>query len=124
MSEYNAGCRCGDVRLTATSEPDRVGICHCMDCRKHHGAIFYAAAVFPKDAVKISGDAKEYKGRFFCPNCGSSVYAKSDNEIEIHLGSMDEPNQFTPTYELWTKHREDWLPEFTSMQCFRKNREE
>ncbi|MTI08389.1 GFA family protein, partial [Curvivirga aplysinae] len=117
-------CQCGNVRLVVSCEPDRVGICHCMDCRKHHGALFYAAAVFPKDAVEIAGDTKEYKGRFFCPNCGSSVYAKSDNEIEIHLGSMDEPNQFTPTYELWTKHREGWLPEFTSTQCFRKNREE
>ena len=28
------------------SAPERAGICHCMDCRKHHGAPFYAAAIF------------------------------------------------------------------------------
>ena len=47
MARFTGGCRCGKVRFEARGRPYRVGICHCLDCRKHHGALFYAAAVFP-----------------------------------------------------------------------------
>lgn len=53
MDRFTGGCLCGDVRITASGAPYRVGLCHCLDCRKHHGALFFAAAVFPQDAVTI-----------------------------------------------------------------------
>jgi hypothetical protein len=123
MDRISGGCLCGDVRFTASGEPDRVGICHCLDCRKHHGAVFYAAAIFPASAVTIEGQAQHYSGRHFCPRCGSSVYAISENEIELHLGAMDEPDHFVPTYECWTIRRESWLPEFAGMKLYDHNRE-
>ena len=86
MDRFEGGCLCGDVRIVALGPPDRVGLCHCLDCRKHHGALFYAAAIFPDDAVKITGDTREYAKRFFCPRCGSSVFARFGDEIEVHLG--------------------------------------
>ena len=52
-TEYTGGCLCGDVRIVATGRPYRVGLCHCLDCRKHHGALFHASAIFPQDAVTI-----------------------------------------------------------------------
>ncbi len=115
MERFEAGCSCGDLRVVATGAPLRVGICHCMDCRKHHGALFYAAAIFPSDAVTIDGDAGDYRGRFFCPRCGASVFARSRDEVELHLGALDAPNQLTPTYECWTVRREGWLPAFPGM---------
>ena len=36
----------------------------------------------------------------------------SDDEIEVAVGCFDAPNQVKPTYELWVRRREDWLPEF------------
>ena len=119
---HHGGCLCGALRITAKGPPLRVGICHCLNCRKHHGALFYAAAVFPEDAVKIEGEAKEYEGRGFCPKCGSSVFARSGREIEVHLGALDAPNQFQPTYELWTERREGWLPDFPQTDCFIRDR--
>jgi hypothetical protein len=109
MDRFTGGCVCGDVRFVATGRPYRVGICHCLDCRKHHGAVFYAAAVFSQAAVAITGDTRDHAGRYFCPQCGSSVFARTDDEIEVHLGSMDAPDQLTPTYESWTSRRESWL---------------
>ncbi|MGJ8527100.1 GFA family protein [Maritalea sp.] len=109
MEKFTGGCLCGKVRFVATGVPFRVGICHCLDCRKHHGAVFYASAVFPQNAVTITGKTKDYTGRVFCPQCGSSVIAKTDDEIEVHLGSLDEPNQLKPTYESWVVRREAWL---------------
>nr|WP_321482162.1 GFA family protein [uncultured Cohaesibacter sp.] len=122
MDTVTGGCLCGAVRFIAKGQPDRVGICHCMDCRKHHGAVFYAAAVYQEKSFQYSGEAQEYKGRFFCPNCGSSIFSKSDREIEVHLGACDAPNLFEPTYELWCSRREAWLPPFSNMKHFMKNR--
>lgn len=118
-----AGCLCGRVRITATGQPYRVGICHCLDCRKHHGALFFAAAIFPAAAVLVEGDTKAFKGRHFCAECGSSVFGRYDDEIEVHLGAFDAPDIFEPTYENWTIRREAWLPAFELRHHFSKDRE-
>ncbi|MBD0415587.1 GFA family protein [Oryzicola mucosus] len=123
MQQFTGGCLCGKVRLVATGQPYRVGLCHCLDCRKHHGALFYAAAIFPKDAVTIEGETRDYGGRAFCPNCGSSVFGRSADEIEVTLGTLDEPDQFMPTYESWTIRRESWLPPFPLSYQYERNRD-
>ena len=88
---------------------------------QHHGAAFYAAAVFQRVAVTVTGTAHSFDGRFFCPRCGASVFAETGDEIELHLGVMDAPNQFTPTYELWTCRREAWLPPVGDMTQYDKD---
>jgi hypothetical protein len=110
--ETKGGCLCGAVRVVARGEPNRVGLCHCLDCRKHSGTLFFAAAIFAEEAVTISGETREYRNRHFCPTCGSSVFGLWNGEVDLHLGALDAPDQFMPTYELWTLRREAWLPEF------------
>lgn len=122
MKQVTGGCLCGDVRLTASGAPKRVGVCHCLDCRKHHGAVFHASAIYQETAVTVSGTLQQYEGRHFCARCGSSVFSKSADEVEVHLGCLDEPNQFHPTYELWTIRREAWLPEFLSVVRYLRDR--
>lgn len=122
MDRFIGGCLCGDVRFVATGEPYRVGICHCLDCRKHHGALFHASAIFPETAVEITGQTQSYAGRHFCPRCGSSVFSRSGDEIELSLGALDAPDQFRPTYELWTIRRESWLPPFPQIRRYERDR--
>jgi len=100
MDRFTGGCLCGDVRIAASGNPYRVGVCHCLDCRKHHGAPFHASAIFPKGKVTVVGETRDYAGRNFCPRCGSSVFGCSGDEIEVNLGALDAPDQLTPTYEL------------------------
>ncbi len=114
MDRFTGGCLCGSVRIVASGRPYRVGLCHCLDCRKHHGALFHASAVFPQDAVTIDGETRDYAGRFFCPRCGSPVFARSADEVEVNLGSLDAPDQLKPTYELWTVRRESGCRRFRS----------
>ncbi len=120
MERVSGGCLCGDVRVEARGEPLRVGICHCLDCRKHHGALFYAAAVFDAAAVTVTGEVGDYEGRCFCPRCGSSVFARSGDEVEVHLGALDAPDAFVPAYELWCERREGWLPVFPGTKRFER----
>lgn len=123
MERFTGGCLCGKVRLVATGRPYRVGLCHCLDCRKHHGALFQATAIFPEAAVTIEGETRDYAGRHFCPTCGSSVFARSGDEVEVALGALDTPDQLMPTYEGWTDRRESWLPPFPLKHHYRRNRE-
>lgn len=124
MDSVTGGCLCGALRFTAIGQPYRVGLCHCMDCRKHHGALFHASAIYPETAVTVTGEARHFRDRSFCPTCGSPVYAHIGDEIGINLGSLDDPSRFRPTYELWTIRREDWLPEFSWMRHYEKDRGE
>ena len=123
MERVTGGCLCGKVRITATGRPWRVGLCHCMDCRKHHGALFHASAICPETAVTVEGETGSYAGRHFCPRCGSPVFSRSGDEVEVHLGTLDEPDRFRPTYELWTIRRENWLPEFPLTRHYDRDRE-
>jgi hypothetical protein len=122
MDRFTASCLCGNLRAVATGRPYRVGLCHCLDCRNHHGALFHASAVFPESAVAIDGETHAYRGRHFCPNCGSTVFGRSGDEIELNLGSLDAPDQLTPTYESWTIRRESWLPPFPLARHYERDR--
>lgn len=121
--KVTGGCLCGGLRIEATCRPNRVGICHCLDCRKHHGALFHSSAIFPASAVRIEGEFQDYQGRCFCPRCGSSVFGRSGEEIEVSLGALDAVDQFQPTYELWICRREAWLPAFPMRHRYEHDRE-
>lgn len=123
MAEVQGGCLCGEIRFIATGQPLRVGVCHCLDFRKHHGALFYAAAIFSQDAVTVQGTPAAYQGRHFCPQCGSSVFAVTGVEVELHLGALDAADEFTPSYECWTKRREAWLPDFPNVERHAQDRD-
>jgi hypothetical protein len=117
------GCACGAVRFSAEGEPWRVGLCHCLDCRKQHGTPFSSSAVFPAERVELTGDepdayATSAKGRrHFCRRCGSPVFWREEgsDEVELFLGAFDEVGQFAPTYESWVLRREPWLPAISSV---------
>lgn len=123
MDRLTGGCLCGGVRIETSGTPYRVGLCHCLDCRKHHGALFHASAIFPENAVAIDGETKDYAGRHFCPRCGSSVFSRTGDEIEVNLGSLDATDQLVPTYELWTVRRESWLPPFPIAKRYERDRD-
>lgn len=123
MDRFMGGCLCGDIRFEASGHPYRVGLCHCLDCRKHHGALFHASAIFPVGAVTIKGEAAEYEGRCFCARCGSPVFAREGDEVVVNLGSLDAPDQLTPTYELWTVRRESWMPPFPLARHHERDRD-
>ena len=124
----SGGCACGRLSFKARGEPDRVGVCHCMTCRKTSGSTFNAFAVFTEDRVTIKGpyeawaSSKEAK-RCFCPACGSQVFALGASEVEVRIGAFDGPNTVEPTYEAWISRRERWL-RMTGMEQYPRNRGE
>ncbi|MGH6866535.1 MAG: GFA family protein [Methyloceanibacter sp.] len=77
---HTGGCACGEFRFEAREEPYRVDICHCLTCRKAHGAPFNFYLVFPSEAVIFGGEVPEFSSsehgqRYFCAACGSPAYS-------------------------------------------------
>lgn len=110
------GCNCGRVRLQIRGEPVRVGLCHCLTCRKETGAPFMVFAVWDRDQVTITGETGSWAAttdhRHFCPVCGSALFGThdGDNEVEVRLGALDKaPSELVPVYELWISRREHWM---------------
>lgn len=131
--ERQGGCACGAVRYGVEGGPLRVGLCHCLTCRKRHGAPCNAFAVFRRRQVRIlgptttwptTGEDDQHGRSHGCPVCGSPLFwatggegvEEDGGEIEIHLGGLDDTGQFTPQYEVWVKRREPWLPPLTVPQ--------
>jgi hypothetical protein len=122
MSQYNGGCLCGAVRIEISGEPIRVGICHCLDCRKRQGALFHSFAIFPMETATITGETRAWKSKHFCPTCGSPLFDLWPGEIELHLGCLDAPSDLKPTYEGWMVRREGWLPPFDVEHHYERDR--
>lgn len=108
------GCACGAIRFRSLSKPLRIGLCHCMTCRKAHGAAFNPFVVFKAEAVEVTGKLRSWLSspgydRKFCADCGSRVIALNGDEVEVSIGSLDEPDLLEPEYESWIIRREPWL---------------
>ena len=122
MLKVQGKCLCEQVHVEAFGRPKRVGVCHCKDCKKHHGAPYYAAVIFSKNAVKVTGSTVSFKGRNFCKNCGSSVFALNGEEVEIHLGILEADADYTPQYECWTSRRLKWIEPIAGAAQFKEDR--
>jgi hypothetical protein len=121
--ERHGGCWCGAVRYTVKGEPLRVGLCHCQDCRQTSGSAFSFFGIWPREAFSHNGALTEFRGRCFCPVCGSRVVQFSQGEAEVLGGSLDDgPSDLTPSYELWIGRRESWLLPCAGASQHRENR--
>ncbi|KQV49310.1 aldehyde-activating protein [Pelomonas sp. Root1217] len=110
MAVISGACLCGQVKFSVSGEPLRTGICHCTDCRQESGSAFTFFGVWPATRFERAGETAQFRGRHFCPRCGSRLFAVDDREAEVKLGALSQaPTALVPSYELWVKRREPWL---------------
>ena len=122
MKIHTASCRCGQLTATATGNPTRVSVCHCLDCQKRSGSAFAAQVRFPAEQVAITGQSKIWTNKadsgnrithHFCPDCGSTVHyaidGKFDGQVAIPLGAFDDPYFATPGFSVWEERQHEWL---------------
>ena len=122
MTTGTASCRCGQLKATATGEPVRVSVCHCLDCKKRSGSAFAVQARWPLDQVTIEGRSKTFvkladSGNritfHFCPDCGSDVHyeinGKFDGLVAIPLGAFEDPFSLEPRFSVWERRKCDWV---------------
>lgn len=123
MKVLSGECLCRQVQISVRGDPLRIGICHCTDCRQESGSAFTYYGVWPAQAFERSGETSEFRGRAFCPRCGSRLFSVDEREAEIKLGILsDAPTGLVPTYELWIKRREPWLRPIEGAAQYEENR--
>jgi adenylate cyclase len=119
-------CLCGEVRFEISAPAININFCHCRMCQRFTGGLMVAVAHFPREAVKFtrgepkyySGDPKYYKSspiaeRGFCGNCGSGLIyrgltARWSDWIVVHVSSLDNPEDFPPTWHLGVESQMPW----------------
>lgn len=122
MTARTASCRCGQLKATASGDPVRVSVCHCLDCKKRTGSAFSTQARWPDENVAIEGQSKTWMQHadsgnrithHFCAECGSTVHyaieGKFDGLIAIPLGAFDDPFFASPAFSVWEKRKHNWV---------------
>lgn len=130
---FTGGCICGAIRYQCSAEPMMTANCHCRSCQRASGGAFVTILAVPRDAVKITGEAKYYDveadsghtaSRGFCPDCGARLFGKPTAMPEmmgINASSLDEPHRFRPGMDIFTERAQPWvcmdpdLPKFPGM---------
>jgi hypothetical protein len=111
------GCLCGAIRYRVSGTPEHSVICHCVTCRRASGAPSVAWVTFARRQVEfLSGDPRSYRSsqgvtRRFCGTCGSGISyenAESPASIDLTTMSLDDPQAFPPSGEVWVEHRVPW----------------
>jgi hypothetical protein len=127
---HAGGCQCGAVRYALYAEPANASICHCRMCQKAFGS-FYAplAGVSMGDFAITRGALSIFKSsdvveRGFCKDCGTPLtfrYVKGHDadslpdEIDVSIGSLDEPARVRPTIQYGIESRLAWIDDLASL---------
>lgn len=110
------GCHCGGVRFEIHGKLRDVVICHCGDCRRHHG---HASAhtrcqrsevTFLSDAGLTWYDTSATGSRGFCARCGSVLFfhRKGTARLAINAGVLDQPTGLRASMHLFVPDKADY----------------
>ena len=116
-SSIEGGCLCRAVRYQALGEPLAKTLCHCRTCRLASGAPSVAWVVFRASEFRFSaGSPARFQSspdviRTFCSKCGTPLTyqqrSKTDT-VDVTTVTLDSPESFAPTKEIWIEHRLSW----------------
>ena len=133
VNSLSGGCLCGSVTFKTEVEPQIVGHCHCVDCRKSSGTGHGTHVGLPEAALQVEGEMKFYDhpadsgnvvSRGFCANCGSAILSRNSamtGMTFVRASSLDDPNAVTPQMIVYASRAPSWdkmdpaLPSFAEM---------
>jgi hypothetical protein len=112
------GCQCGRIRYTAEVADDDAYLCHCRMCQRATGGVSIAFKNVPRAALTWEREPDRHASspiaaRGFCRECGTPLsfeYLRASENIDLTVGSFDEPGGFHPTSHFGAESlHEAWL---------------
>lgn len=112
------GCLCGDIRYRISAPAVEALYCHCLMCRRAHGAPVVAwLTVRRADFSFTAGTPHDYRSsadaiRCFCGRCGTPLTWRAIANpafVDVSIGSLDDPAAVAPSLHLWTESRIAWF---------------
>ena len=129
MTKITGSCLCSEISYEISQNVGDITHCHCIKCRKAHGAAFSSVAKIDDKSFSITGKEKlnHYqsspgKTRCFCSNCGSQIYAKRDNTdfIILRLGTLNDESMIGSKYQeakhIWLAEKACWYELHTKLE--------
>ena len=117
---YTGRCNCGAVTLAIEAEPVATRQCWCRQCQKIAAGGPTNNALFPTDAITMTGKTAENSytaasgntlTHEFCPACGTQILSRSSARPQIRgvrFGALDEGHGLKPTAAIWLDDAPDW----------------
>lgn len=107
-TDLEGQCLCGSIRISASSDSNSVGACHCKSCRRWGGGPFLE--IDCGQAVTIDGeehlavfDSSDWAERGFCRNCGSHLFyrLKESGQHMVPIGLFDDRDDLAFTHQVF-----------------------
>ncbi len=125
----SGGCQCGAVRYRIAGQLGKAGICHCRMCQKAFGNFGAALVSVPlANLTWTRGRPSEFRSsplvaRGFCEKCGTPLYMQEDGDpdIEIAIGSLDDPNAAAPMEQVGMEGRVKWFDSLSRLPASTTN---
>jgi len=125
MVQNQGRCICGAVSYTASGEPLRITVCHCLWCQRRTGTAFGTEVVYLTEDVAFDGEMDRYRhisdesGRWldvhFCRRCGGNLGLSLELRPEIRsipAGTFDNVDwiEAAPSAirHVYTRSRRHW----------------
>ncbi|HYI64157.1 MAG TPA: GFA family protein [Allosphingosinicella sp.] len=121
METREAACACGRLTARAESDPVRISVCHCLECKRRTGSAFGWNATYEASRVRIEGAYRTYaRGsddgfwvrHHFGAECGVCIFYEIERRpamISIPAGAF--ADHFPPpTVEVYEERACPWLP--------------
>ena len=115
-------CHCGKISWAAEIDPANVFVCHCSDCQSLSASAFRTVGQVAAEQFEISGEPKVYikvgdsgarRAQAFCSDCGSGIYASSDEAnpaiYNLRLGTCRQRAELVPSGQKWFRSALPWL---------------
>ena len=119
--KITGGCHCEKIRYEAALDPEKVFVCHCVDCQKLTGSPYRVSVSTGREAIRIlAGTPKIYvklaesgrkRHQYFCGDCGSPLYsadAVGAKAYMLRIGVMAERAHLPPQREIWCEAALPW----------------
>ncbi|NQW09033.1 MAG: GFA family protein [Alphaproteobacteria bacterium] len=112
------GCLCGRSRYRISGPLRVTAHCHCIMCRKGSGAPVVTWTVCRPEHFEWTGEkpaayaSSEGCARTFCAACGTKLTftdTKRPDDVDITVGSLDDPNAVSPESQIFGPSKVSWL---------------
>ena len=119
MRPLRGSCLCGAVRFEVTEPFDRIGMCHCLSCKKISGGAGTVSGRVRTDAIRIlegeelltTYQPDEGSAKTFCSRCGTNLFGGGWPEspvVPVRLPTLDEPFEAQLQAHLFVRSVAPW----------------
>jgi len=114
---WEAGCRCGRLRMVISAAPLLTMACHCTGCQRMTGSAFSLTVAVPASGFAVLkgepviGGLHGVHRHYFCSYCMSWAFTRpegAENFVNVRATLLDDPSWFSPFVEVCTAEKLPW----------------